>query len=460
MDGIFRLRRTAVPAGPKRWVPSRFNVRTHLPDGRLVIYNSYSGQFVVVPSEASSLVKASLVRPVEDELDSLQAQLFDGGFLIPEEANELHRARYMHEVEARRPDRLHLILMPHENCNFRCVYCYEDFAHNKMDPSVRVGLKEMVRQRARNLSHLDIGWFGGEPLLALDVIEELSTAFQEQCSNYGISYSASITTNGYLLTSEAVNRLFTCNVRHMQVTLDGPPSVHNKRRKLAGGGGTFHRILENLIELKNRTDPFQCVVRVNYDKESNQVISTLISRLKDSFSGDRRFSLYFFPVGQWGGPNDENLPVCDAYEAIQLGLDLSKRAINSRMPVLQRELLAPNGSVCYASNPNAFVIGAEGSVYKCTVALDRPYNRLGRIKADGNLVLDQDKHALWIMSDESGDSVCERCYVRPACQGSACPLMRIEYGQRPCPPWKKQMTKVLQLIALEEDLLATLDRKA
>ena len=34
--------------------------------------------------------------------------------------------------------RLHLILLPTEQCNFRCKYCYEDFQHGRAYGSVRV----------------------------------------------------------------------------------------------------------------------------------------------------------------------------------------------------------------------------------------------------------------------------------------------------------------------------------
>jgi uncharacterized protein len=38
------------------------------------------------------------------------------------------------------PRRLHLILMPTEACNFRCVYCYETFALKEMKPDVVAGV--------------------------------------------------------------------------------------------------------------------------------------------------------------------------------------------------------------------------------------------------------------------------------------------------------------------------------
>ena len=43
-------------------------------------------------------------------------------------------------------------------------------------------------------------WFGGEPLLAKEVIYRLSEAFIARTHDAGIAYTANIITNGYLLT--------------------------------------------------------------------------------------------------------------------------------------------------------------------------------------------------------------------------------------------------------------------
>jgi uncharacterized protein len=68
---------------------------------------------------------------------------------------------------------LHLILMPTEACNFRCTYCYETFQLKRMQPEVVRGIKTLLSRRAESLSHLSLAWFGGEPLLALDVMEDI-----------------------------------------------------------------------------------------------------------------------------------------------------------------------------------------------------------------------------------------------------------------------------------------------
>ena len=68
---------------------------------------------------------------------------------------------------------LHLILMPTEACNFRCTYCYEDFRYKRMDQEVIHGVKRYLSRRVAELDALTLSWFGGEPLLARDIVEDI-----------------------------------------------------------------------------------------------------------------------------------------------------------------------------------------------------------------------------------------------------------------------------------------------
>src|SRR3712207_4436801 len=81
-------------------------------------------------------------------------------------------------------DRLQLILLPTERCNFRCSYCYEDFDVGRMPPDVISGVIRLLSKRAPSLRHLIVTLFGGEPLLAEAVMETISLHILELCGRY------------------------------------------------------------------------------------------------------------------------------------------------------------------------------------------------------------------------------------------------------------------------------------
>jgi sulfatase maturation enzyme AslB (radical SAM superfamily) len=91
---------------------------------------------------------------------------------------------------------LNLIILPTEACNFRCTYCYETFENKKMPRPVVTGIKSLINRRGEDLDRLDISWFGGEPLLALDVITEITKHALDVAKTDGFTFHSGMTTNG------------------------------------------------------------------------------------------------------------------------------------------------------------------------------------------------------------------------------------------------------------------------
>jgi len=66
-------------------------------------------------------------------------------------------------------------------------------------------------------------------------------------------------------------------------------------------------------------------------------------------------------------------------------------------------------TTCYACEPNFFMIRADGSIGKCTVALQDERNSIGKIARDGSLEINQDKSAAWMSGWGSMDMKQLQC---------------------------------------------------
>ncbi|MDQ0201530.1 radical SAM/SPASM domain-containing protein [Neobacillus ginsengisoli] len=431
-----------------RWLPSRFNAISHADNGDLILYNSYSGAIVSFSVEEKQEVMSALKREgLPGDLSDLLQPLADAGFLVPENIDEERRASFLHQ-SLHRTDTMHLIVMPTEACNFRCTYCYQTFPYGKMKQEVREGLKRHIEQKAGSLQHLNISWFGGEPMLALDVIQELSESILKTVNQHDISYTAEMSTNGYLLTSEAFRSLLNWNVRRYMITLDGMADIHDSRRFLTGGGKTFARIIENLKAIQQINENYEIYIRINFDEANLDEIPRFLKYIGSLFSNDPRFQIFCRPVGRWGGANDGDLPICDNRTAETKIWEFSEFGLNQglNMSSIIESALMPTGSVCYAAKPHSFAVGADGQLYKCTCSLDEEFNKVGTLFSNGSMEIDYDKMALWVTSGEEKDSVCQSCFYRPSCQGNHCPLYRLRTGKRPCSYEKRKIKRVLGLI--------------
>ena len=431
-----------------KWIPSRFNAMAQTKQGELILYNSYTGAIgAVAEGERAAVLEALKRTGIDRELSPVEQTLVECGFLVAENVDEKRRAQFLHQ-SLHRTDVMHLVILPTEACNFRCVYCYQEFLRGQMKREVIDGLKRFLTKTIPRLTHLTVSWFGGEPLLALDVIEEISTVIIEQTKRYGVAYQADMSTNGYGLSKETMRRLLRCEVTRFMVTLDGSKDVHDVRRVLANRGPTYETILGHLRDIQTLDESFEVDIRVNFDEDNLDRIPLFLDELACYFAGDRRFQLFCRPVGRWGGANDERLPVCDHRTAEVKIWELTEYGIKKglSMSSMVESMLMPSGAVCYAAKPHSFVIGADGQVYKCTCAFDEEYNRIGRLHADGTMDVDMDKLALWVTSGEETDEQCQACFFRPACQGNHCPLYRLRTGDRPCPHEKRKIKEVLRLI--------------
>src|ERR1700758_3175791 len=92
---------------------------------------------------------------------------------------------------------LHLVLFMTEQCNFRCVYCYEDFKLGNIQDEVVTGVKNLLLKRIPEIKHLAISYFGGEPLLNKAGVLDMTTWAKELCDKHSVKYTGNITTNGY-----------------------------------------------------------------------------------------------------------------------------------------------------------------------------------------------------------------------------------------------------------------------
>ena len=431
----------------KNYKASRFNALTNTEEDGLILFNSYTGALADFSTDEKEEVMGYLKNQPGIEGSPVKEALINHGFLVKDGTDEKKRAEFLHQ-SLHRTDMLHLILMPTEACNFRCTYCYESFVRGRMDENTVSGVKALVRERIKTLNTLHISWFGGEPLMELDLMEELTSVFQKEARDHSVSYSADISTNGYFLTTEVFHKLLSMDVRQFMITIDGVEAVHDKRRFLIGGGKTFSEIMENLKAAKESTENFDLSIRVNFDEDNLKETEELTQYLKEQFAGDPRFGILFRPVGRWGGEHDEDIPICSHITANEKMWQFTENAIDEKlhMSSMIGGIMNPAGSVCYAAKPNAFVIGANGQLYKCTTALDADINHVGTLNADGTMDLDYDKLISWVTSGEETDPVCQNCFYRPACQGNHCPWYRALTGDRPCPSEKNNIKKVPKLV--------------
>ncbi|MBQ9058737.1 MAG: radical SAM protein [Atopobiaceae bacterium] len=316
-------------------------------------------------------------------------------------------------------------------CNFNCPYCFEDHFAGKMSPEVQddvVGLAQRMA-KASGAQSMSVTWFGGEPLLAPNIIDALSQRLMTVAKEYGMEYSASIITTGFLLDQDIVDMLERCKVSNAQITIDGLGPTHDITRKLANGDPTFERITTNLRELHI---PFRVNVRHNVheaNKSEMDELRAFIEGLAEE-SGNR---LRYYPA-----------PVLGSRVADERGeqVDLLCGTAESEVGVIQEanRFYAGRGNYCGAHSIWSVGIDEKGNLQKCWEAVDKPDISFGTAAAwDPTDALfsatKPDNLSMYLNTAVPvPDEECRQCVWLPHCVGG-CPHKRI-FEECKCVPYK------------------------
>jgi uncharacterized protein len=249
------------------------------------------------------------------------------------------------------------------------------------------------------LDILRLSWFGGEPLLASDVVLDISEhAALLARENARLVYRGAMTTNGHLLVPETFAALVAAGVCEFQISLDGPREVHNRSRLAANGGPTFDRIWENLLAIKETELSAAITLRIHFDGDTVSQMEPLLDLIRTNFLADPRFSVFFKAIERLGGPDDARIKVLGEEEKAQAVSYLQRQLFGEILPPSDPEEL-----VCYAARPNSLLIRADGRLGKCTVALNDERNVIGKLNPDGTLSLDQRRVLPWLRGLENLD---------------------------------------------------------
>lgn len=431
---------------------SKFNFYTKNKNNELLLFNTLQGtqSFLKIPAQKADSVSDYLsgnnaTQSIDENiLDELQKN----GYVIADSINEDAKLRSVY-LKSIADSELLLTIIPTEKCNFRCKYCYESFPERDMNKEMQRAVILYLQKNIRKYTSLHIAWFGGEPLLAIDIIEEMSEEIKNLCRFYKIPFTASITTNGYLLDTENFKRLLRCNVLYYQITIDGTKQIHDcQRPHETDKGSTYDVIIENLKAIRDNVYErlFRITIRSNFSKLHSNRIAEYKESFFNWFGDDKRFQFLIRPVMDWGGNAVDNFrdQLIDKTGVKQIYNEVM--SAKNKLPYIYEDFLNNAGSVCEAGKKNSYIITPNGNIYKCTCNFDDcPEAKIGQLDACGNMRIDENAADQWLCSFSN----CNLdCIYAPICLREACSANRVLHGNRniKCPIEKNNLVETLLLL--------------
>ncbi len=410
-----------------KWHLSEYNISAKIPEeDRWVMVNTFKG--TCTPLNAAYLYAMTELNDLDEDTPILKKL---AKFGIITDIDERAALSSIALLVPGFPHAVNLTICPTLGCNFDCPYCFENHNSSKMDAKTMDGViklaeKMLVASGAKNLS---VTWFGGEPLLACDVIESLSDRLIKMCEDRNIKYSAGIITNGYLLDQKTADVLEKAMVSSAQITLDGIGSTHDMTRHLAGGGATFDRITGNLRNVKI---PFKVNIRHNLHTKNVDESVALCDYIKELADKSGNDLIYY-------GKEVSGNEVADS-RGSTISAANSADCANAGLKIDAENFGGGFGRFCGANSLWNVCIDAEGRLGKCWEIVDKPEHSFGNVN-DWNPMnpiassSDPDNLTKYIITTGAlNDAECLDCIWLPECRGGCC-QRRLTIGKS-CVPYK------------------------
>lgn len=346
------------------------------------------------------------------------AFLEDGGFLRTGVTNLPY---LLPTSESSSPKSMEVWLHITNACNLACTYCFVQ--KNDMDimqDSVCDATAEKLAHTAisNQIERVTVKFAGGEPTLAMPIVERFWARFEAAIEGTGIKTHAALLSNGTQIDDRVIAFLRRPN-SSISISVDGCGDAHDLNRRTKGGSPTWLRIVKNIDRLQNNDiSPYIMATITNGSREG------LPELIRWVFS--RGLQIRLSVVRELGcGPDADSQAFAERMghsfnDAFAL-LEAEQTLFDPRLDLQICELRfdQPSSWVTCGIGSNHLVIRADGTLVSCPMTV----NNLGHPAGEDLLSACRSTFPFKPSDSREGTdgAECLSCRWFPVCAGG-CPV--------------------------------------
>ena len=393
---------------------SRYNA-FYRDGGVLYVWNTYSDALVKLDKNGQEYIQS--FQGIEDKSYEFNL-LKSNGFIVYEQIDEFGRI-CLQEKQAlfsNNPEDLTLVITPGMGCNFSCNYCFQTGVDKSgvMTTETAEKVAEYICCQLEinpSIRKLHIKWFGGEPLLYVNIIEIISHKIVDYTQKNGIKYGASIITNGRFLDSKVLTVLKECDIEMAQITLDGTRKIFCESKGALSED--FDCVINNIC---NATETIKISVRLNIpNNDANEAIAITDYILSQRKLLNKNIVYFAYVCDYLASANDSQQAYIKYVQNYIKWLDymIDHYDINDIKTKIQNRKRRTT-SCCHIKSHN-ICIGPYGEMYKCDHCFGDSSKIIGNIW-QGRLFNDAEMK-YYTTIDDSLKEKCSQCEYLPLCIG-------------------------------------------
>lgn len=333
---------------------------------------------------------------------------------------------YVNSLNRNKPasDEAYYKILTTTECNARCYYCFEkSFPIQKMSEDLAKKVAIYVLDNASKYGKLRIDWFGGEPLMNIDVIDYISDIITKS----GITYTSGMITNGSLFNREVIEKAKNSwNLKNVQITLDGIWTEYEVVKDYKDKT-KFEKIIENIHALVDAE--IRVSIRINYSNNNvNSVLKTI-----DFLYREFKNSIHVYCSPLFENNIKIKMNISDNTDDI-----IYDKLINYDYVDPVKMLKIRSVGCGLAALSDHFVIGPDGKLYKCAESM------LCSLKSEvGSItegITNVNNLKMWASYDTYDE--CHTCALYPICLGG-CKAYQLGITNIRCFRFRSQINKAI-----------------
>ncbi|MFC2101200.1 radical SAM protein [Bacteroidota bacterium] len=343
---------------------------------------------------------------------------------------DLEQKKYLNTINSNKS--IVFGITPTMKCNYSCTYCFQKNIKEKnhMTAKTQSELINFYKEHIKNTEDIHIEWFGGEPLTGFSILINLSNSFIDIAVQCDKKYSASIITNGHLLSKKKIDSFNKLRINKIQVTLDGLPTTFAKRKSISLINANHHyeHIFNMLFLMLEKS--INVYLRINVDRRNAHELYWIIDELQKR---GLKYTNLKLGLGWIKGDNtladclDQEILTTSEFEMLENEFILY--CLNSGFTTDIKPSLIDYP--CIAVKSNSYMIDSDGDIYKCAPLTGLKENSIGNVNNFENIRKVSDSN-WYIKFDPYENLNCKNCEFIPICMG-ACPRMHNQEYQKECP---------------------------
>ncbi len=348
-------------------------------------------------------------------------------------------------------------------CNLTCSYCFAGQGKYKgqtelMSLETGKAALDFLIKRSGKRRHLEVDFFGGEPLLNWDMVKATVNYGRELEKKHNKVFRFTLTTNGVALNDEVME---FCN-REMQnvvLSLDGRQEVHDFYRVDHKGQGSYDKIVPLFQEFVKKRGDSGYYIRGTFTKRNLDFLTDILHMADLGFTQLSMEPVVTDPGDQEALSEEDLAQIFEQYE--QLASEMLQRKRQGKGFDFYHYNLDLKNGPCVSKRLSGCGSGTEylavtpaGDLYPCHQFVGDEAYKMGNLKEGVvNLELQADFAANTLHAHKECKDCWAQLYCAGGCAANACHATGSINGvySLGCELFKKRMECALMLQAALQD---------